>query len=93
LVIYDASSSSDQTLFAHFVSGLSVIGQPIVSPILDEDYFTPAGEAQELDATSPNYPFVSNYLGRYVGIEFSNDTATDATVEVIAQSEGPITEA
>ncbi|MBQ1787016.1 MAG: hypothetical protein II005_09910, partial [Turicibacter sp.] len=92
VVVYDISRSIDQTLFAHLVSGSSVIGQLIVSPTLNPDYFYPAGISQELSITSPNYPFVSNYFGRYVGVQFTNDTATDATVEVIAQSQGPITE-
>ena len=92
VVVYDISRSIDQTLFAHLVSGSSVIGQLIVSPTLNPDYFYPAGSTQELSLTAPNYPFVSNYLGRYLGVQFTNDTTTDATVEVIAQSQGPITE-
>ena len=31
-------------------------------------------------------------FGRYLGVSFSNDTVTPATVEVIAQSQGPIIE-
>ena len=91
-VIYDISRSIDQTIFTHLASGDSVIAQIIISPTSNPDYFYPAGITQELSVTSPNYPFVSNYFGRYLGVSFSNDTVTPATVEVIAQSQGPIIE-
>ena len=90
-VIYDISRSIDQTIFTHLASGDSVIAQIIISPTSNPDYFYPAGITQELSVTSPNYPFVSNYFGRYLGVSFSNNTAP-ATVEVIAQSQGPIIE-
>ena len=91
-VIYDISRSIDQTIFTHLASGDSVIAQIIISPTSNPDYFYPGGITQELSVTSPNYPFVSNYFGRYLGVSFSNDTVTPATVEVIAQSQGPIIE-
>ena len=91
-VIYDISRSIDQTIFTHLASGASVLGQIIISPTSNPDYFYPSGITQELSVTSPNYPFVSNYFGRYLGVSFSNDSSTSATVEVIAQSQGPIIE-
>ena len=92
LVTYDVSRSIDNTLFAHLVSGSTVLGEMVVSPTLNVNYFYPTGITQALSSTSPNYPFVSNHYGRYVGISFVNNTPTTAEVEVIAQSQGPITQ-
>ena len=91
-VVYDVSRSIDNTLFTHLVSGSTVLGEMVVSPTLNNNYFYTSGVSRELSPSDPNYPFVSNYYGRYVGISFVNSTTTLAEVEVIAQSQGPITE-
>ena len=89
---YDVSRSIDNTLFAHLVSGSTVLGEMVVSPTLNVNYFYPTGITQALSSTSRSARLFSNHYGRYVGISFVNNTPTTAEVEVIAQSQGPITQ-